>query len=164
MYQTRSVGPGIFSSSWKALNFPCNHLQIRIWYLGQECFLISVVSSWVFLVGPVIWATGTVYMLLTYSFSCFLSREVIPISTKVSFASFLVCVVNNTWTWLATNVLCKLNLLPGSFSENQRNDGGRELIWRNLNQHLQEILPPAPPSHLSLNKASKCFRGLKGTL
>lgn len=75
-----------------------------------------------------------------------------------------VCVVNNTWTWLATNVLCKLNSLPGSFSENQRNDGGRELIWRNLNQHLQEILPPAPPSHLSLNKASKCFRGLKGTL
>lgn len=143
------------------MNFPCNHLRFRKYLIsGTGMFFYSSSSIMNIFCGS---CRTEPYVLLTCPFSCFLTREAILISTKVSFDSYLI-VLNNAWTWLATNVWCKWNLLPYCFSENEHNDGRRELIFKPELASVGNSFCFFSLSHLSFNKASECFMGLNGAL
>lgn len=140
--------------------FP-NPKVFAIW--GRNAFLFQQFHHGYFLWVLLNWAIDIAYVVLSYFFTCFLTRGAILISTKVSFASYLMCVVNNTWTCLATNVLCKWNLLPSCLSEKWTLRWWKRInfeIWMRICRKSFFI----SLSRISLNKASEGFIRLNGTL
>lgn len=131
---------------------------------GMFCLILPV-SSWYFL-----WAHFTLvevrywhcFCAAQYFFSCFMTRGVIPVCTKVPFSSYLTCVVNNTRN-------------PGNKCLVQMKFAAQLLLrkiilewWKGINFEIwtsicrKSFFPFI--SHLSLRKASECFMGLNGTL